>query len=116
MLGSFDKEFLFRYCRGAHFGSSRDFSVVLFRILPHDEADWHGLSFNEAAHKQLILERLESEKRVVPLKEIYRKDLYDKLKRGMMDDVDTDLLYETPAVDESMMTKAFKSLTDKIRP
>jgi hypothetical protein len=85
--------------------------------LPHEEADWHGLSFGEAVHKQLILERLEDEKNVVPLKEIYRKDLYDKLKRGLMDDVDTDLLYETPpAADESMVTKAFKSLTDKIRP
>ena len=96
---------------------NREFFLLFFRIMPHEEADWHGLSFGEAVHKQLILERLEDEKRVVPLKEIYRKDLYDKLKRGLMDDVDTDLLYETPpAADESKMLKAFKSLTDKIRP
>ena len=83
-----------------------------FRILPREEADWHGLSFNEACHKQLILERIEVEKSAIPMKQVYRKDLLDKLNQGLMDDIDVDILYhETPK--DSTMTKVFKTITGK---
>ena len=87
---------------------------MCFRILPREEADWHGLSFGEACHKQLILDRVEEEKEAIPLKQIYRKDLHDKLQQGLMDDIDADILYEAPQ--DSTLTKVFKSFTDKIRP
>jgi hypothetical protein len=81
--------------------------------LPHEEADWHGLSFNEACHKQLVLERLEAGQSVIPMKQIYRKDLFDKLNQGLMDDIDPDILYHEAPPKDSKMTKIFKTITGK---
>ena len=90
------------------------FTFVKSRILPREEADWHGLSFGEACHKQLILERLADEKSKIPLKDIYRKDLFDKLKQGLMDDIDPEIMY-TESPKDSTMTKVIKTLTGKFK-
>jgi hypothetical protein len=72
------------------------FTPFFCRILPRVEADWHGLSFNEACHKQLVLERIQVDKEIVPLKKEYRADLLDNLKKGNTDDIDPDILYKVP--------------------
>ena len=88
--------------------------LEISRILPREEADWHGLSFNEACHKQLVLERIEEGKGVVPMKEIYRSELLDKLKSGLMDDIDADLLFDDKPK-ESAIATVFKTLTTSMK-
>lgn len=54
------------------------------------EADWHGLTLNEARAKQKAIEEKLKEESIVPDKIKYRKELVSKLKDGHLDDVDID--------------------------
>lgn len=51
-------------------------------ILPFEEADFHGLSLQEALYKQLTLDRIEEEKSIRPLKENFRAQAFEDLKSG----------------------------------
>ena len=62
--------------------------------IPEEEADWHGLRIQEAREKQWYIESLERDRRMVPKKHEYRKELHGMLKAGYLDDLDPKLLYE----------------------
>ncbi len=64
-------------------------------MLPEEEADWHGLTIDDAKDKQEMLDRLQREERTRPLKHLYRKELVDSLKAGLYEEaVDPVLLEE----------------------
>lgn len=46
-------------------------------IIPEEEAEWFGLSLKDACEKQ---RNIEKSKKPVPLKLVYRKELFEKLK------------------------------------
>ncbi|XP_023243240.1 39S ribosomal protein L28, mitochondrial-like isoform X2 [Centruroides sculpturatus] len=46
-------------------------------IIPEEEAEWFGLSLRDAFEKQISIEK---SVKPVPLKQIYRKELFEKLK------------------------------------
>jgi hypothetical protein len=61
-------------------------------ILPLEEADWHGLSINQAREKQWHLEALDRDATNTPLKAEFRRELVGMLKSGSLDDIDPQLL------------------------
>lgn len=80
-------------------------------VMPLEEADWHGLPFNQAVQKQFVLDRMEDEENVGPLKLKYRQELVDMLKAGYLDDVDPNILYDDPALQEhGVISTAIRSL------
>lgn len=56
------------------------------------QADWHGLTMNEAKTKQRYIEEKIEEESIVPDKIKYREELFALLKGGDLDDVDFELL------------------------
>lgn len=61
-----------------------------------EQADWTGLTLEEAKRKQLVLDSIKRKEEEVPLKTQYRDELVHLLKEGFLDDLDPDL-----QVDES---------------
>lgn len=59
--------------------------------VPHDQADWTGLTLREAVQKQVALDELEKENNTVPMKHKYRQELVDLLRSGYLDDLDLSL-------------------------
>lgn len=59
------------------------------------EADWHGLTLNEAREKQKAIEEKLREESIVPDKIKYRQELVTLLKNGDLDDVDIELVEDT---------------------
>jgi len=57
----------------------------------HEEADWTGLTLQEAIKKQISIESNKSEAEKIPLKSIYREELVHLLKSGHLDDLDPEL-------------------------
>ena len=58
-------------------------------LIPKEEIEWLGLTIEYAETKQLLTEQMEEERNKRPLKEIYLRDLVDKLKN------DDDVIYDT---------------------
>ena len=50
---------------------------IIFQI---EEIEWYGLSFTEACRKQEKIEKEIDEKKIVPLKHIFRAQLIQELK------------------------------------
>jgi hypothetical protein len=47
-----------------------------------EEAEWFGLKPWEAAKKQLDIEEKQRLDSIVPLKELYKRELFEKLEKG----------------------------------
>jgi len=60
----------------------------------NEEADWTGLTLEEAIRKQISIERSKRESEKVPLKEKYREELVYLLREGHLDDLDIGLIDE----------------------
>ena len=56
-----------------------------------EEADWHGLSMDEAKKKQAVIESRQLEAEIVPDKVKYRKELVELLRTGQLDEMDMEL-------------------------
>ena len=56
-----------------------------------EEADWHGLSMDEAKKKQAVIESRQLEAEIVPDKVNYRKELVELLRTGQLDEMDMEL-------------------------
>lgn len=56
-----------------------------------EEADWHGLTMQEAKKKQGTIETMQVERETVPDKMKYRKELVEMLRSGKMDELDLEL-------------------------
>lgn len=56
-----------------------------------EEADWHGLSMEEARKKQAAIENNKLEADKIPDKVKYRKELIELLKTGQLDEMDMEL-------------------------
>jgi len=56
-----------------------------------EEADWHGLSMDEAKRKQAVIEAKQLEAEIIPDKVKYRKELVEMLKTGQLDEMDMEL-------------------------
>jgi len=56
-----------------------------------EEADWHGLSMEEAKKKQAVIEARHLEAEIVPDKLKYRKELVEMLRTGQLDEMDMEL-------------------------
>ena len=84
-------------------------------VLPHEEADWHGLSLTEALHKQHTLDRLEEEQSVKPKKEEYREKMLHYIETGDHHELAAvyDQLYEPDTSYTSQVTGFIK---DKFTP
>jgi large subunit ribosomal protein L28 len=59
-----------------------------------EEADWHGLTLEEAKKKQGRIETEQAERETVPDKMRYRKELVEMLRSGKMDELDMELSEE----------------------
>ena len=55
-------------------------------VVPHEVADWHGLSLSEALHKIHTLDRIQEENSVMPLKGAYRAAVIEQLQNGDFDE------------------------------
>jgi len=64
-------------------------------VVGEEEADWTGLTLQEAIKKQLIIERNKQETSEIPLKKKYRTELVEMLKSGHLDDLDVELASES---------------------
>jgi len=60
-----------------------------------EEADWHGLTLEEAKKKQGRIEAEQAERETVPDKMRYRKELVEMLRSGKMDELDMELAEES---------------------
>ncbi|QQP52915.1 39S ribosomal protein L28_ mitochondrial, partial [Caligus rogercresseyi] len=66
-----------------------------------DVADWHGLRMEEAYHKVKRANKVEAlRKSRIPLKEVYREELVGALRRGYLEEVDTELVIKEEAEKE----------------
>jgi len=61
-------------------------------VVGKEEADWHGLTLDEAKLKQARIEAEQKELETVPDKMRYRKELVEMLRSGKMDDIDLELV------------------------
>jgi len=59
-----------------------------------EEADWHGLTLEEAKKKQARIEAEQVERETVPDKMRYRKELVEMLRSGKMEELDLELAEE----------------------
>jgi len=89
------REMLLKMCDKENFagraGDTDTFEKYQQHIVPHEVADWTGLTLEEAIKKQICIERANKEAENVPLKEKYRGELVHLLKEGHLDDLDIEL-------------------------
>jgi len=82
-------------------------------IVPEAEADWHGLTMEQALDKLVALERLQEEQSKMPLKQEFRQELIDLLRAGYLEDVSPDVLYEDQNKDTTV-SQAYKGLKKRV--
>jgi len=63
-------------------------------VVGRDEADWHGLTMDEAKMKQARIEADQKEQETVPDKLKYRQELVEMLRSGKLEDIDLELAEE----------------------
>jgi len=76
--------------------------------MPVEEADWHGLTLEQAQEKLVSEERLAYEQSVKPKKIEYRKELVDLLKNGYLEDIPPDVLEEEEERKQTSVKDAWK--------
>jgi len=59
-----------------------------------EEADWHGLTLDEAKSKQAAIEREALERETIPDKLKFRQELLEMLRSGKLDELDLELADE----------------------
>jgi len=60
--------------------------------LPWDEADWHGLTLEEAKEKQAAIEEMEKLSQQIPDKVKFRKELVEMLQSGELEQEEEELI------------------------
>ena len=78
----------------------------------YEEADWHGLTFNEALRKQAKIEMKQADQNILPDKHSYRRELVEMLRSGKAEDLDLELEAESTE-DKSWIGDKFKGLLNK---
>ena len=71
-------------------------------------ADWHGLSFKEALRKQSKILAIEEEKRILPDKIKYRRQLVERLRTGRLDDLELMEMDSESSADQSWLQNKLK--------
>lgn len=92
------REMLLKLCEKDNFagvnGKTDVYDKYHEHAVPHEQADWTGLTLQEAIKKQLAIDRSKAEESTVPYKSVYRKELLDLLKDGHLEELDVDLVTE----------------------
>ena len=68
--------------------------------LPHDEADWHGLTMAEARAKQADILVRREQAASVPDKIVFRRQLVEELRSGRLQEEEAELVGD-PGRDEA---------------
>ena len=74
----------------------------------YEEADWHGLSFKEALQKQSKILAIEEEKRILPDKIKYRRQLVERLRTGKLEDLELMEMDSESSADQSWLQNKLK--------
>jgi len=90
------REMLLRLCFKDNFAGRSDGKDVYEKyaefIVPEEQADWTGLTLQEAIKKQLIIERTKKEADIIPMKSKFREELLDLLREGHLDDIEQSMV------------------------
>jgi len=73
--------------------------------VPHEVADWTGLTLQEAIGKQLAIDREKVEEDTIPFKSQYRQELVHLLRSGHLEEIDPELTLEESDSKGGVMTK-----------
>merc|ERR1719245_2168973 len=78
------REMLLELCDKENFAGRGGLVDVYEKYQEHkvlqDEADWFGLTLQEAIRKQLVIERIKMEESVIPQKQMFREELFMQLR------------------------------------